>query len=377
MSHRLLVNPGTSAAWEIVLKPGVNRIGRGADNDFVINHQSVSTHHVEITVTGQGVRLRDLGSTNGTFVNRAPVTEAELTPGQHVQFGAVDMEFAGGAAIPPAASVPAPSAPAPAPVPVGLRINRAPAETHASPAPAPVAGFAAVAPTTSVAGFRPVGAPGGDDEKRSFALSLTGVMLGAIIGVVVWHLVFRFTGNNYGILAIGVGVLAGVAPQLLGHYRSKLMGVIAGAVALMAIITANYMNTRLELESDRKDYIAWHYEEEMEIAKAVTKAAPNGTEAEFRAYLAKEGSYANYQLKPEDIEAEDVEELQKEWPKYRDLAAGKITAEQLYVQDVEANQPEIVTKLDRVFFLIDVLGVFNIVNIFLGVGAAFLTAKGD
>jgi hypothetical protein len=374
MSHRLLVNPGTSSAWEISLKPGVNRIGRGADNDFTINHQSVSTHHVEITVTAQGVRLRDLGSTNGTFVNRTPVTEVELASGQHVQFGAVDLMFEGGAVA--AAPIPVARAthPQPTAAPAGLRINRPLAESHANPAPAAVAGFTA---TTQVTGFRPMGVAGEDDEKRNFALSLTGVVLGAIIGMVLWHLVYRFTGRSYGIMALGIGVLAGVAPQLLGHYRSKLMGGIAATVALIAIIAANYMNTRLEIESDRKDYIAWHYEDEMEIAKPMLKAAPNGTEGEIRAYLAKEGSYANYQLKPEDIDAEEVEEVRKEWPKYRDLVAGKITAEQLYAQDVEANQPEIVTKLDRIFFLIDVLGVFNIVNIFLGVGAAFLTAKGD
>ena len=40
--NRLLVNAGTPQAWEIQLKPGVNRIGRGEDNDFVINHQSVA-----------------------------------------------------------------------------------------------------------------------------------------------------------------------------------------------------------------------------------------------------------------------------------------------------------------------------------------------
>ena len=68
MSNRLIINPGTPQAWVIQLKPGLNRIGRGEDNDFVINHQSVSTHHCEVTVADSTVTLRDLGSTNGTFV---------------------------------------------------------------------------------------------------------------------------------------------------------------------------------------------------------------------------------------------------------------------------------------------------------------------
>jgi hypothetical protein len=377
MSHRLLVNPGTPQAWEIPLKLGVNRIGRGDDNDFTISHQSVSTHHVEITVTEQGVRLRDLGSTNGTFINRAAVTEAELLSGQHVQFGAVDMVFESrSAAAPvPVARMTAAAPVAPAPAPAGLRINRAAPETHAAPAAAPAAGFTPVAQAT---GFRPGTAQSEDSDKpRNFALSLVGVFLGAIIGLVVWHLVFRVTGKNYGVLAIGIGVLAGAAPQVLGHYRGKLMGVLAATVALLAILTAQFLNTRLEMASDREDSITWYYEEEMEIAKAVTKAVPNGTEEEIRAYIAKEESYGEFQVKPEDVDAEEVQEWQKELPKYRDLAAGKITAEQLYVQDVEANEHEFVTKLDRIFFILEVVGVFNIVNIFIGVGAAFLTAKGD
>jgi len=377
MSHRLLVNPGTPQAWEIPLKLGVNRIGRGEDNDFTISHQSVSTHHVEITVTEQGLRLRDLGSTNGTFINRAPVTEAELLSGQHVQFGAVDMMFESrSAAAPvPVARMTAAAPVAAAPAPAGLRINRAAPEAHAAPAAAPVAGFTPVGQAT---GIRPGTAQSDDGDKpRNFALSLTGVFLGAMIGLVVWHVVFRFTGKNYGVLAIGVGVLAGVAPQLLGHYRGKLMGVLAATIALLAILTAQFLNTRLEMASDREDSITWHYEEEMEIAKAVTKAVPNGTEEELRAFIAKEESYGEVQMKPEEVEPEELQEWQKEWPKYRDLAAGKLTAEQLYVQDVEANEHEFITKLDRIFFILEVVGVFNIVNIFIGVGAAFLTAKGD
>jgi len=93
MTNRLLVNPGSPQAWEIPLKSGLNRIGRGEDNDFQVNHPSVSTHHCEVSVSSAGVLLKDLGSTNGTFVNRAPVREALLQSGQHVQLGNVDMIF--------------------------------------------------------------------------------------------------------------------------------------------------------------------------------------------------------------------------------------------------------------------------------------------
>src|ERR1041385_917886 len=104
MTHRLLVNPGTPQALEIALKSGANRIGRGDHNDFKVAHGSVSTSHCEIIVSSAGVLIKDLRSTTGTFVNRAPVQEALLKSGQHLQLGAVDMVFES-AAVPGAAAV--------------------------------------------------------------------------------------------------------------------------------------------------------------------------------------------------------------------------------------------------------------------------------
>jgi hypothetical protein len=88
---RLLVNPGSPSAWEIPLRPGTNRIGRGSANDFTIADPSVSTSHCTIEVSDHSVVLKDLGSTNGTFVNRAQIQEAILQSGQTIQLGAVQM----------------------------------------------------------------------------------------------------------------------------------------------------------------------------------------------------------------------------------------------------------------------------------------------
>ena len=73
---RLVINPGSPAAWEIQLKPGANFIGRGFANDFKIPDGSVSGSHCQIMVSDSSVAIKDLGSTNGTFVNRRPVKEA-------------------------------------------------------------------------------------------------------------------------------------------------------------------------------------------------------------------------------------------------------------------------------------------------------------
>jgi hypothetical protein len=149
---RLLVNPGTPHQWEINLKPGTNTLGRSSSCDAQVNHGSVSSTHCEVTVNGDAIVVRDLGSTNGTFLNRAPIEQATLTSGQRLQLGGVEMELAPDSAAPRVApsairvarsepeAAPANSAPAPPMAPAritGLRISHH--EPAAAPPPPPVA----------------------------------------------------------------------------------------------------------------------------------------------------------------------------------------------------------------------------------------------
>ncbi len=122
---RLLVNPGSPQQWEIPLKPGANTLGRGPECDARIEHESVSGTHCQIIVNGESISVKDLGSTNGTFLNRSQVREGALAPGQRLQLGSVEMELIGD---PPRVS----SSPAP------LRVALAPAPASAAtPAAAP------------------------------------------------------------------------------------------------------------------------------------------------------------------------------------------------------------------------------------------------
>lgn len=99
---RLVVNPNTPAAWEIQLKPGQNFIGRGFSNDFKLADPSVSGSHCQITLSDNTALIKDLGSTNGTFVNRQPIKEAVLKNGETVHLGGVEMVYYSAAAAPAA-----------------------------------------------------------------------------------------------------------------------------------------------------------------------------------------------------------------------------------------------------------------------------------
>jgi hypothetical protein len=104
---RLVVNPGSPGAWDIQLRPGVNSLGRGATNDFKLTEPSVSTTHCQIVVGDGSVIIKDLGSSNGTFVDRTPVQEAYLQSGQRVHLGGLEMMFLGDEAAAVAAAAPA------------------------------------------------------------------------------------------------------------------------------------------------------------------------------------------------------------------------------------------------------------------------------
>ncbi len=88
MARLFIQLDGTNVAPK-ELSWGVTRVGRGTDNDIVINHASVSYHHCELELGLDYLIVRDCGSTNGTFVNNQPIKEARLEPGQLLRFGQV------------------------------------------------------------------------------------------------------------------------------------------------------------------------------------------------------------------------------------------------------------------------------------------------
>ncbi|EEF62566.1 FHA domain-containing protein [Pedosphaera parvula] len=110
---KLLIKSGDRQVQEINLKPGINRFGRNATNDHLVVDPGVSEMHCEVLVEGNFVFVRDLNSTNGTFVDKNPITESALYSGQTLKIGPVEMILDAPVVQLAIPELPRPEAPAP------------------------------------------------------------------------------------------------------------------------------------------------------------------------------------------------------------------------------------------------------------------------
>ncbi|MHB9010307.1 MAG: FHA domain-containing protein [Limisphaerales bacterium] len=90
---KLIYLSGISTGQEVALPLRKLILGRADDCDIVIEDSSVSGHHCELAVSEFGIRIRDLGSTNGTRVAAVVVTEAEVRDGQILMIGSVSFRL--------------------------------------------------------------------------------------------------------------------------------------------------------------------------------------------------------------------------------------------------------------------------------------------
>jgi pSer/pThr/pTyr-binding forkhead associated (FHA) protein len=84
----LVVTRGPNSGARFLLGSDVVRAGRHPESDIFLDDITVSRRHVEVTPSGSGTfRLRDVGSLNGTYVNRERIDDVLLAPGDEVQIG--------------------------------------------------------------------------------------------------------------------------------------------------------------------------------------------------------------------------------------------------------------------------------------------------
>jgi pSer/pThr/pTyr-binding forkhead associated (FHA) protein len=75
-----------------ILAGGVRTIGRSTGADFIVDAPLVSRVHCRLTVLADGsLELRDLESTNGTFINGQRVETARVKSGDRIGVGRVEL----------------------------------------------------------------------------------------------------------------------------------------------------------------------------------------------------------------------------------------------------------------------------------------------
>lgn len=84
---------GLSHPVAFELEPGFNTVGRNPTNDLRIRDATVSSFHCEIVLDRDAVLVRDLGSSNGTFVDGQQVQEGALTPGSILRLGTFELRL--------------------------------------------------------------------------------------------------------------------------------------------------------------------------------------------------------------------------------------------------------------------------------------------
>ncbi len=90
----LKIKTGVAKGAVFALKPGSNRVGRAEGNDYRIPDVSISAVHCEIILDGSGkLFVRDLGSSNGTFIEGRRVELGVLMGGETLRLGEVEMIY--------------------------------------------------------------------------------------------------------------------------------------------------------------------------------------------------------------------------------------------------------------------------------------------
>ncbi len=92
-SALLVVKRGPNAGSRFALDQPATFAGRHPDSDIFLDDITVSRRHAEFRRESGDIRVVDIGSLNGTYVNRQPVESAVLASGDEIQIGKFRLVF--------------------------------------------------------------------------------------------------------------------------------------------------------------------------------------------------------------------------------------------------------------------------------------------
>ena len=90
---KLVVIKGAQRGTEFVIASDLYRVGKAPENDLQLDDETVSRVHFEIVRDAKGYLVRDMKSTNGTFLDGAEVKEAYLRSGSVIRIGSSELKF--------------------------------------------------------------------------------------------------------------------------------------------------------------------------------------------------------------------------------------------------------------------------------------------
>ncbi len=89
----LIVKRGPNAGSRFVLEHEVTDVGRHPKSDIFLDDVTVSRRHAEVSQQGDGFRVRDVSSLNGTYLNRERIEDSPLVGGDELQIGKFRLVF--------------------------------------------------------------------------------------------------------------------------------------------------------------------------------------------------------------------------------------------------------------------------------------------
>ena len=95
-SALLVVKRGPNAGSRFLLDQDEITAGRHPESDIFLDDVTVSRRHAEFRRTAEGFEVADIGSLNGTYVNREPIEVSSLSNGDEVQIGKFRLVFLSG-----------------------------------------------------------------------------------------------------------------------------------------------------------------------------------------------------------------------------------------------------------------------------------------
>lgn len=211
-------------------------------------------------------------------------------------------------------------------------------------------------------------------------MGLLGGFLGALVGATIYYLIFKITGFRIGLLAIGVGALAGWSADFLGRGEgSKELGSITAVLVIVGVIGAQYFVALGWWHEIVKDIEDAGYSASVAEAKQAVKAIPTGSDAEIRMYLVKQrvDEEADVQPAANTITDEEVKEFrEKQLSEYQDLASGKETKQQYLAkngmnsEDMKKFQDSEEGTFKGVFLLL-LMSKLGIISLIVAAGTAY------